>query len=226
MNFIKMEKVSKTYGKVTKALNSVNVEIAKGEFVVMLGPSGAGKSTFLNILGGLESADEGLITIGDYRISDFTRKEMEKYRRENLSYIFQFYNLIETLTVLENVKLIEKEFDSEISSEEILDSLGLGEHLHKFPSELSGGQQQRVSIARALVKNSNVILCDEPTGALDSKSAVMVMDILKQASADKKKTVIVVTHNDDFKKMADKTIYFKDGEILKVEMMHQKERSE
>lgn len=226
MNFIKMENVSKTYGKVTKALNSVNVEIAKGEFVVMLGPSGAGKSTFLNILGGLESADEGLITIGDYRISDFTRKEMEKYRRENLSYIFQFYNLIETLTVLENVKLIEKEFDSEISSEEILDSLGLGEHLHKFPSELSGGQQQRVSIARALVKNSNVILCDEPTGALDSKSAVMVMDILKQASTDKKKTVIVVTHNDDFKKMADKTIYFKDGEILKVEMMHQKERSE
>ena len=189
--------------------------IDKGEFVIILGPSGAGKSTLLNILGGMDSATSGKITVGDEEISKYNDKELTNYRAENIGFIFQFYNILPTLTVLENVELINDVVKNPKDAKEILKRVGLEKHYNKFPNQLSGGEQQRVSIARAIVKDPLLLLCDEPTGALDSKTGVEVLKLLKQQcdSNNGKNTVVIVTHNSLIAEVADRAIRLKNGKV-------------
>lgn len=215
---IKFKNVKKTYNigeKSFNALDGVDFSIDKGEFVVILGPSGAGKSTLLNILGGMDSATSGKITIGDEEISKYNDKELTNYRAENIGFIFQFYNILPTLTVLENVELINDVVKNPKDAKEILKRVGLEKHYNKFPNQLSGGEQQRVSIARAIVKDPLLLLCDEPTGALDSKTGVEVLKLLKQQcdSNNGKNTVVIVTHNSLIAEVADRVIRLKNGKV-------------
>ena len=215
---IKFKNVKKTYNigeKSFNALDGVDFSIDKGEFVVILGPSGAGKSTLLNILGGMDSATSGKITVGDEEISKYNDKELTNYRAENIGFIFQFYNILPTLTVLENVELINDVVKNPKDAKEILKRVGLEKHYNKFPNQLSGGEQQRVSIARALVKDPLLLLCDEPTGALDSKTGVEVLKLLKQQcdSNNGKNTVVIVTHNSLIAEVADRVIRLKNGKV-------------
>ncbi|MBQ8131925.1 MAG: ABC transporter ATP-binding protein [Bacilli bacterium] len=218
MELIKFDNVVKSYkiGENTfQALDGATFSINKGEFVVILGPSGAGKSTLLNLLGGMDKVTSGTITVGDHIVSDYNDSELTKYRASDVGFIFQFYNILPTLTVLENVELVKDIVSSKKSAEKILKDVGLGKHMNKFPSQLSGGEQQRVSIARAIAKDPLLLLCDEPTGALDSKTGVEVLKLLKkQCDANNgENTVVIVTHNALIAEVADRVIRLKNGKV-------------
>lgn len=216
-NFIEVKNLYKTYdvgGKPFNALDGVNLSIDQGEFVVILGPSGAGKSTLLNLLGGMDTVTKGSILIDDEDISKLDSKGLTKYRANDVGFIFQFYNIMPTLTVLENVNLVKDVTETDMDADKILKSVGLERNKDKFPNELSGGEQQRVSIARAIMKNPKVLLCDEPTGALDSKTGVDVLKLLR-SQCDEDTTVIVVTHNSLIAEIADRVINIKNGRVDK-----------
>ena len=214
-NYIEIDNLTKTYkiGEESfNALSGINLKIKQGEFVVILGPSGAGKSTLLNILGGMDSATIGRIVVGGEEIASYNDKELTKYRASSVGFIFQFYNILPSLTVLENVNLIKDVTKTVKDASEVIKKVGLEKHMNKFPSELSGGEQQRVSIARAIMKNPKILLCDEPTGALDSKTGAEILKILKK-EADEDTTVIIVTHNSLIADVADKVIRIKNGKV-------------
>ena len=219
-SFIELKNVKKTYtvGELQfNALDGVDLKVELGEFVVVLGPSGAGKSTLLNLLGGMDKATSGDIYIGEDNIAKYSEKELTKYRANDVGFIFQFYNIMPTLTVEENVNLIKDVTKNTKNAKDVLKEVGLSKHMNKFPSELSGGEQQRVSIARAVMKNPKLLLCDEPTGALDSNTGKEVLKLLKK-QCDNDTTVIIVTHNSLIAEIADKVIHIKNGLIDKVEI--------
>ena len=218
---VELKNVSKTYKigeSEFKALKNIDLELNKGEFVVVLGPSGAGKSTLLNLIGGMDTPTEGSIKIDGEEITKYTESQLSDYRAENIGFIFQFYNILPTLTVLENVELVKDIVKNENDSKEAIKAVGLEQHMNKFPNQLSGGEQQRVSIARAIAKNPKLLLCDEPTGALDSKTGVEVLKLLKKQCDGNNgaNTVIIVTHNSLFAEIADTVIRVKNGEIESV----------
>ena len=218
---VELKNVSKIYNtgeKNFKALDDIDLSINKGEFVVVLGPSGAGKSTLLNLIGGMDTPTEGSIKIDGEEISKYTESQLSDYRAENIGFIFQFYNILPTLTVLENVELVKDIVKSGNDSKEAIKAVGLEQHMNKFPNQLSGGEQQRVSIARAIAKNPKLLLCDEPTGALDSKTGVEVLKLLKKQCDGNNgaNTVIIVTHNSLFAEIADTVIRVKNGKIESV----------
>ncbi|MEE0025652.1 ABC transporter ATP-binding protein [Methanobrevibacter sp.] len=201
---------------VLRAMDNVNFTIDEGEFVVILGPSGAGKSTLLNLLGGLDSTTSGQIIVNGEHVENFNDNELTNYRAKNVGFIFQFYNLIPNLTAIENVELMKDIVDVNIDGLSVLDSVGLKEHASQFPAQLSGGEQQRVSIARAVAKQPAMLLCDEPTGALDSKTGVLILNLLQKMSNNKNTTVIIVTHNAILAEAADKVIRIKNGQIENI----------
>ena len=216
MAIVEFKNVSRIYRNgehEQRALDHVNLSLEEGQFIVILGPSGAGKSTLLNLLGGLDSPTEGTILVNGKDISTLTPNELAEYRAASVGFVFQSYNLIPTLTVIENVALVKEIAPHPLSSHDMLRAVGLEDHRHNFPSELSGGEQQRVSIARALAKNPHILLCDEPTGALDSETGVMVLKLLLSMARDMGKTIIIVTHNQNIAKMADAVIRVKNGRI-------------
>ena len=218
---INFKNVKKTYivgEKKFNALDGVDFTINKGEFVVILGPSGAGKSTLLNLLGGMDKVTSGKIKIGDEIISDYSDSELTNYRAENIGFIFQFYNILPTLTVLENVQIVNDIVKKPKNAKKILKEVGLEKHYNKFPNQLSGGEQQRVSIARAIAKDPILLLCDEPTGALDSKTGVEVLKLLKKQcdGNNGSNTVIIVTHNSLFAEIADTVVRVKNGKIENI----------
>lgn len=219
-SFVELKDVKKTYNignQKFNALDGVDLNINQGEFVVILGPSGAGKSTFLNLLGGMDKTTSGEIRVGESIISKYNDKELTRYRATDVGFIFQFYNIMPTLTVLENVNLIRDVTKTNKDAKEVLKSVGLSKHFNKFPSELSGGEQQRVSIARAVMKNPKVLLCDEPTGALDSATGAEVLKVLKN-QCDFDTTVIIVTHNSLIAEVADRIIRIKNGKVESNEL--------
>ena len=219
MQKIIVKDVSKVYGENSNkviANDSISFDINEGEFVVILGPSGAGKSTLLNIMGGMDNASEGSINVFGKEIVGLSEDELTKYRREDIGFVFQFYNLIPNLTVLENVELAEQIVKQPKDAIEILKLVGLQNRLNNFPSQISGGEQQRVAIARAIAKNPKLLLCDEPTGALDYKTGKNILNILKNYSVDEKKTVIIITHNSSIAQAADKVIEIYDARVKRV----------
>ena len=221
MAYIEFKNVSKIYksGDIeVKALDNVNFEIEQGELVCILGHSGAGKTTALNILGGMDKATSGKITVARKEITKYNKKELIKYRRNNIGFVFQFYNLIQNLTALENVELATEICKNSLSPKETLINVGLKDRLNNFPAQLSGGEQQRVSIARALAKNPNVLLCDEPTGALDYVTGKQILKLLQDTCRKRKMTVIIITHNTAIAPMADKVIKFKSGKVEEIKM--------
>ncbi len=221
MAFVEFKNVSRVYTSGEHelwALDHASFSLEKSKFVVILGPSGAGKSTLLNLLGGLDSPTSGQIEVEGKDISTFSKNELAEFRANTIGFIFQFYNLIPTLTVHENVKLVDEISASPISATQMLQEVGLADHLKNFPSELSGGEQQRVSIARALAKNPKIILCDEPTGALDSKTGVIVLKLLLKMAREYNKTIVIVTHNQNIAKMADVVMRVKNGKVISKEI--------
>ena len=199
-----------------RAVDEISFEILEGEFVVILGPSGAGKSTVLNLLGGMDFATSGEILVNDKNIVGLGDNAQTQYRAENVGFVFQFYNLIPTLTAFENIALMKDIVKHPIDAQEVLEMVGLSGHEDQFPTQLSGGEQQRVSIARAVAKNPTMLLCDEPTGALDSETGIVVLTMLQQMSRDKNKTVIIVTHNSALAEAADRVIRIKNGRIREI----------
>ncbi len=221
MSYIEFNKVTKEYktGDVTiKALNNTSFNIEKGELVVIVGPSGAGKTTALNILGGMDSVTRGTVLIDNENISNYKRQELTEYRRDDIGFVFQFYNLVQNLTAKENVELAVQISKNPLDVDKVLDSVGLKERKNNFPSQLSGGEQQRVAIARAIAKNPKILLCDEPTGALDYKTGKQILKLLQDTCRKEKMTVIIITHNAAIAPMADKIIHFKNGtaESIKI----------
>ncbi len=219
MSFIELKDVVKTYkmGEVEiKAVDGISFPIEKGEFVVIVGPSGAGKTTVLNILGGMDKCTSGTITVDGTDISKYKESELTKYRRDDVGFVFQFYNLVQNLTAVENVELASQICSNPIDAEQVLGEVGLGARLDNFPSQLSGGEQQRVSIARALAKNPKLLLCDEPTGALDYITGKSILKLLQDTCREKGMTVIVITHNSALTPMADKIIKIKNGQVDKI----------
>ena len=217
---IELKKVKKTYivgEQEFNALNGIDLTIDKGEFVVVLGPSGAGKSTLLNLLGGMDKVTSGDIYIDSDNLAKFTDKQLTEYRANDVGFIFQFYNIMPTLTVWENVELVKDVTKNTKNATDVLKEVGLSKHMNKFPSELSGGEQQRVSIARAVMKNPKLLLCDEPTGALDSNTGKGVLKLLRK-QCEHETTVIVVTHNSLIAEIADKVIHIKNGLIDSVDI--------
>ncbi len=215
--FIEVKNLKKSYGEnVNKfqVLKGVSTSLEKGQMCVILGPSGSGKSTFLNLIGGIEFADEGTLTVDGNNIVGYNPKLMEKYRRNYLGFIFQFYNLVPNLTLRENIKVCEYISSSPLDMDELIEVLGLKEHQHKYPFQVSGGQQQRCAIARALVKNPKLLLCDEPTGALDSKASKEILILLEKVNKKYGTTMFIVTHNALIKDMFNKVIKIKDGNIV------------
>ena len=214
MSYIEFQNVSKIYnmGEVQiKALDNTTFTIEKGELVVILGPSGAGKTTCLNILGGMDSATSGKVIVNGKNITNYKDKELINYRRNDIGFVFQFYNLVQNLTALENVELAVQICKEHLDPNSILKDVGLAERKNNFPSQLSGGEQQRVAIARALAKNPNMLLCDEPTGALDYKTGKQILKLLEKTAREKQIKVVIITHNAAIAPMADKVIKFKNG---------------
>ncbi len=219
MSFIEFKDVTKEYvigESKLLAVDHINFGINEGEFVVILGPSGAGKSTLLNLLGGMDYATSGKITIAGTNITNYKDDELTEYRAHKVGFVFQFYNLIPTLTALENVTLTKEVTKSAMDPIKVLASVGLQEHTNQFPSQLSGGEQQRVSIARAICKNPAMLLCDEPTGALDSETGTVILSLLQRLCRENHKTVIIVSHNAALAEAADKVIHIKNGRITNV----------
>lgn len=220
MALVEFKDVTRIYTSgdhIQKALDGANFTLDEGKFVVILGPSGAGKSTLLNMLGGLDSPTSGTITVNGKDISTLTNNELADYRASTVGFVFQFYNLIPTLTVYENVALVKEISKDALDAKQMITEVGLEDHLHNFPAELSGGEQQRISIARALAKNPRILLCDEPTGALDSETGVLVLKLLLSMARNYGKTIVIVTHNQSIAKMADVVIKVKNGKIKSCE---------
>lgn len=216
--FIEIKEIRKGFGEGesrVEVLKGIDVEIEKGEFTVLLGPSGSGKSTLLNIIGGIDNTDSGYISINGEKTDNMNEKALSLYRRKHLGYIFQMYNLIPNLNIKENVEVGAYLSDSPLDVDELLNTLGLYEHRHKLPSQLSGGQQQRTAIGRAIVKNPDILLCDEPTGALDFNTSKEILRLIEEVNQKYGNTVIMVTHNDAIKNMADRVIKLRDGVIRK-----------
>ena len=216
--FLEIRGIKKSFGTGDSRVNvlkGLDLDIEKGEFCVLLGPSGSGKSTLLNIIGGIDGADEGSITIEGERLEDMTEKKLSLYRRKHLGYIFQMYNLISNLTVRENIEVGAYLSNHPLDVDELLHTLGLYEHQKKLPNQLSGGQQQRTAIGRAIVKNPDILLCDEPTGALDYKTSKEILKLIEDVNQKYGNTVIMVTHNDAIKDMADRVVKLRDGMIRK-----------
>ena len=214
-NFLEIMNLKKSFGSgetKQEVLRGMSLSVAKGEFCVLLGPSGSGKSTLLNIIGGIDSADSGYISIGGDKLEDLGEKRLTQYRRKHLGYVFQMYNLIGNLNVKENIEVGAYLSDAPLDIDELLHTLGLYEHRHKLPNQLSGGQQQRVSIGRAIVKNPDILLCDEPTGALDYTTSKEILKLIEEINAKYKNTVIIVTHNEAIKEMADHIVKLRDGQ--------------
>jgi putative ABC transport system ATP-binding protein len=220
-DFIQLENVRKTYrmGEVEiHALDGVEFTIKEGEFVVIVGPSGAGKTTVLNILGGMDTASEGAVVVAGTDIADFSERQLTKYRRDEIGFVFQFYNLVQNLTAKENVELASQICKDPLDAELVLKEVGLEERTSNFPAQLSGGEQQRVAIARALAKNPKLLLCDEPTGALDYMTGKSILKLLQDTCRERNMTVIVITHNTALTPMADRVIKIKNGKVSKVTM--------
>lgn len=218
--FVEFKNVKKSYDMgevVIKAVDDVSFSIDKGEFVIVLGASGAGKTTILNLLGGMDDVTEGEIYVDGNEISKYNKKQLTKYRREDIGFVFQFYNLIQNLNSVENVELAVEICKNPMNPKEVIENVGLGERLSNFPSQLSGGEQQRVSIARAIAKNPKLLLCDEPTGALDYNTGKSILKLLSDTAKKYKMTVVVITHNSAIAPIADKIITVKSGRIESVE---------
>ena len=216
--FLEIRGIKKSFGTGDSRVNvlkGLDLNIEKGEFCVLLGPSGSGKSTLLNIIGGIDGADEGSITIEGERLEDMTEKKLSMYRRKHLGYIFQMYNLIPNLTVRENIEVGAYLSEQPLDVDELLHTLGLYEHQRKLPNQLSGGQQPRTAIGRALVKNPDILLCDEPTGALDYHTSKEILKLIETVNQRYGNTIIMVTHNDAIKDMADRVVKLRDGMIRK-----------
>ncbi len=223
--FLELNQIKKSFGKGdthVEVLKGIDFSLEKGEFCVLLGPSGSGKSTLLNIIGGIDTADSGVITINGDSMSDMKERQLTQYRRKHLGYIFQRYNLIPNLTVRENIEVGAYLSDNPLDVNELIELLGLHKHRNKYPNQMSGGQQQRCAIGRALVKNPDILLCDEPTGALDSKTSREILKLIETINQTYKSTIIMVTHNDAIKDMADRIIKLKDGTIRKNYVNEQK----
>ena len=220
-DFVKLENVRKIYqmGEVEiRAVDGIDFEIGKGEFVVIVGPSGAGKTTVLNILGGMDTATSGKVLVDGNDVAQYTNRKLIGYRREDIGFVFQFYNLVPNLTALENVELALQICKEPLDAKTVLEEVGLGERLNNFPAQLSGGEQQRVSIARALAKNPKLLLCDEPTGALDYNTGKAILKLLQDTCRNKGMTGIVITHNSALAPMADRVIHIKNGRVESMEM--------
>lgn len=216
LSYIELKDVCKSYGQGNSqviANDNVSFTIEEGEFVVILGPSGAGKSTVLNILGGMDQATSGEIWVAGKNIANFNERELTAYRRDNVGFVFQFYNLIPNLTAKENVETAEQIADQSFTASEVLKEVNLADRENNFPAQLSGGEQQRVSIARAIAKNPKLLLCDEPTGALDNDTGQQVLKLLQKQSVDNGTTVVVITHNQNIAHMADRVIRIKNGQV-------------
>ena len=221
MPYIEFKNICKQYimGEITiNALENANFQIEKGELVVIVGPSGAGKTTALNILGGMDSATSGEVIVDGKEVTKLKNKELIKYRREDIGFVFQFYNLVQNLTAKENVELATQICKDSLNPEEVLEKVGLKDKINNFPSQLSGGEQQRVAIARAIAKNPKLLLCDEPTGALDYKTGKQILKLLQDTSRKEKMTVLIITHNTAIAPMADKVIHFKNGTAERIEI--------
>lgn len=220
-NFIELRNVRKNYrmGEVTiKAVDNVSFSIKRGEFVVLVGASGAGKTTILNLLGGMDEVSEGCIYVDGNEISSYNKRMLTQYRRDDIGFVFQFYNLVQNLNALENVELAVEICKNPLDPEEVLKNVGLGERIKNFPSQLSGGEQQRVSIARALAKNPKLLLCDEPTGALDYNTGKAILKLLSDTSRQYNMTVVVITHNQAITPIADKVITVKNGKVESIKV--------
>ena len=216
--FLEIQDLKKSFGQgeaKTEVLKGINFSVEKGEICVLLGPSGSGKSTLLNIIGGIDSADSGYISINGEKTADMNEKALTNYRLRHLGYVFQMYNLIPNLNVKENIEVGAYLSDKSLDIDELLKTLGLYEHRHKLPNQLSGGQQQRTAIGRAIVKNPDILLCDEPTGALDYNTSKEILKLIEDVNQKYGNTVIMVTHNDAIKNMADRVIKLRDGQIRK-----------
>lgn len=216
--FLEIQDLKKSFGQgeaKTEVLKGINFSVEKGEICVLLGPSGSGKSTLLNIIGGIDSADSGYISINGEKTADMNEKALTNYRRRHLGYVFQMYNLIPNLNVKENIEVGAYLSDKSLDIDELLKTLGLYEHRHKLPNQLSGGQQQRTAIGRTIVKNPDILLCDEPTGALDYNTSKEILKLIEDVNQKYGNTVIMVTHNDAIKNMADRVIKLRDGQIRK-----------
>ena len=223
--FLEIKGIKKSFGageSRVDVLKGINLEIEKGEFCVLLGPSGSGKSTLLNIIGGIDGADAGSITIQGERLEDMKEKKLSLYRRKHLGYIFQMYNLIPNLTVRENIEVGAYLSDRPLDVDEMLHTLGLYEHQRKLPNQLSGGQQQRTAIGRAIVKNPDILLCDEPTGALDYNTSKEILKLIETVNHKYGNTIVMVTHNDAIKDMADRVVKLRDGMIRRNYQNEQK----
>ena len=215
--FLKVQGVEKSYGlgdAALKVLCDINLSVEKGEFCVLLGPSGSGKSTFLNIVGGLETCEAGSIVVNGQDVTAMKDKELDEYRRRELGFIFQFYNLVPDLTIRENIEVTKHISKNPLDVDELLKSLGLWEHRLKFPNQVSGGQQQRCAIGRALVKNPNLLLCDEPTGALDYSTSKEILELLEKVNKTYDTTILVVTHNEAIGEMANRILRLHDGKLI------------
>ena len=219
MDYIEFDSVCKKYTTgevVVNALSDASFKIDKGELVVILGPSGAGKTTALNILGGMDTVTSGRVVVDGFDLTTSSDKELILYRRNNIGFVFQFYNLVQNLTALENVELAVQLCKDHLDPKTILDSVGLENRLNNFPAQLSGGEQQRVAIARAIAKNPKLLLCDEPTGALDYKTGKQILKLLQDISRKEKMTIIIITHNSAIAPMADKVIKFRNGTVSDI----------
>jgi len=220
MSYIEFDNVKKEYkmGEVIiSALNNTSFSVDKGELVVIVGPSGAGKTTTLNILGGMDNATSGKVIVDKKDVTKLKGKELIKYRREDIGFVFQFYNLVQNLTAKENIELATQICNDALEPVEVLEKVGLKDRMNNFPSQLSGGEQQRVAIARAIAKNPKLLLCDEPTGALDYKTGKQILKLLQDTCRNEKMTVLIITHNTAIAPMADKVIYFKNGSVEKIQ---------
>ena len=220
-SYVKLDKVSKIYkmGEVEiRAVDNINFEISKGEFVVVVGPSGAGKTTVLNILGGMDTATKGNVFVDGSNIAKYNNRQLTAYRRDDIGFVFQFYNLVPNLTALENVELAMQICKNPLDAKKVLCEVGLEDRMGNFPAQLSGGEQQRVSIARALAKNPKLLLCDEPTGALDYQTGKAILKLLQDMCREKGMTVIVITHNSALTPMADRVIHIKNGTVSAMEL--------